>query len=300
MLKSVDVNYCGYKGISNAYILRAPNKETMIVDTGTPKQYPLILKALKDLNVKREEVTTILVTHFHLDHSGGASLLVKDFPNSTIYAHPLTLERICEPTAILKHMSIVLRARFTEEFGNNVFLIPEKRCKEMKDGESINFAGYTEVKTIYAPGHSSDHVVFYDKKDSVVFTGDAFGNQYGPLTRPVYSCPFMFDAHAISKTIERITTCGAKVAALSHIGYIENLEDFGKKANEWAQRIGDIAINSKCPRFEVYEEYAKAFGDDFMKNHVIRGHANTNAMGAETVHNFAYGLPDTRFKYLKR
>lgn len=297
-IKVVDANYCGFKGLSAVYLLRAPNKETMIVDTGTPKQYPLLLKALKEMDVKKEEVTTILLTHFHLDHSGGASLLSRDFPNSTIYAHPVTLERICEPTAILKHMSKVLLSRFKEEFGNNVHPIPENRCKEMKENETFNFAGYTDIQVLYTPGHSSDHVAFYNKKDSVVFTGDSFGNQYGPFTRPVYSCPFMFDAHAISKTIERITNCGAKVVAQSHIGYVTDLPDFGKKANEWAQRMGDIAIHSRYPRFEVYAEYAKAFGSDFMNDRVIRGHAHTNAMGVETVHNFVHGLPDERFQYL--
>lgn len=288
-IKWVDMRYCGYEKVSMAFILKSPSGETALVDTGTPNNYKILLKELQKQNVKRDDLTKIFLTHAHMDHSGNASLLARDFPNIKIYCHPTTLKRIADPKEIIKHMSKVLFARYANEFGDNVHPIPDKNLVEVKDSETISFANYTDIKVLYTPGHSSDHICFHHKTDKIVFTGDAFGNLYGNFTRPVYSCPFMFDSYQIKNSIHRIVNCGAETAAIAHFGYIKDLKSFGKKSYEWASKMGSIALSSKYPSLEVYGEYLKEFGSDFLSDHIIRGHYHTNRMGVTSVHQFVHG-----------
>ena len=88
-----------YRGSLQNYVIDT-GKEIILVDTGLPKGTPeespdenamiftgLDIKgyvdALEELGYKKENVTKILLTHKHSDHSG----CLKDFPNAKIYVN---------------------------------------------------------------------------------------------------------------------------------------------------------------------------------------------------------------------
>jgi len=58
-----------------SHIIR--DQKTIIVDTGNPGSVPKILDAMKKHCIAIEDVSSILVTHSHLDHSGSAAELQK-------------------------------------------------------------------------------------------------------------------------------------------------------------------------------------------------------------------------------
>jgi hydroxyacylglutathione hydrolase len=49
----------------------------IIVDTGNPGSAAKILAAMKKHQIDPEDVSLIMITHSHLDHSGGAAELQK-------------------------------------------------------------------------------------------------------------------------------------------------------------------------------------------------------------------------------
>jgi glyoxylase-like metal-dependent hydrolase (beta-lactamase superfamily II) len=51
------------------------DQKTIIVDTGNPGSAANILAAMKKHQIDPEDVSLILITHSHLDHSGGAAEL---------------------------------------------------------------------------------------------------------------------------------------------------------------------------------------------------------------------------------
>ena len=286
----IDINYLNHKNAACMYLLRAPNKETMLVDTPTPGQYENIKKQIEKMGIKKEEVTALFLTHFHFDHASSASLFMRDFPNLTVYGHPTTLCTISEPSWYRQHLKDYIKDKYDQEVGNRVFEIPENRCCELRDNQIVKFAKSFDIQVLYTPGHSVDHICYYNKNDSVVFTGDTFGTQYKDMCRSVYPCTYMFDSYEAEKSIKKVLSCGAKIGAQSHYGYIKNLEEFGKKSSEWAKRINDIAVNSKHPYLEFYYEYVKAFGDNFMDVWNIRGHYITSRLGLKTIHDFTHGI----------
>ena len=97
MLRSqlVDQHFCGVKELSALYLLIAKNGEAALIDSGTPRNFERIQKTISDFGVKKEQLTTILLTHAHLDHSGNIYNFTKNFDMSdtinTVLHHEIIL-----------------------------------------------------------------------------------------------------------------------------------------------------------------------------------------------------------------
>lgn len=85
------------------------------------------------------ETASILVTHRHSDHVGGAGVLS---------------ERLRAP----------VRAFFADDAG-------EAEVTALVDGEVVEFGGGA-LETIFSPGHAADHVSFWLPKENALFAGD--------------------------------------------------------------------------------------------------------------------------------
>ena len=72
----------GYPRSCNAFLVRLPGKN-ILVDTGFGRN---LFNNLKSLGVTPEQIDAVLITHFHVDHTGG---LLKDgqatFPKAELY-----------------------------------------------------------------------------------------------------------------------------------------------------------------------------------------------------------------------
>ena len=71
------------------------------MDTGTRFSVPYLLEALKARGLSPEQVRYLLVTHIHLDHSGGAAELLKHCPNATVIAHPRASRHLADPSRLV-------------------------------------------------------------------------------------------------------------------------------------------------------------------------------------------------------
>ena len=71
------------------------------IDTGITRSVPLLLKVLEEKGISREKVTHVIVTHIHLDHAGGAVVLMQQLPSaldplqeSIVAIHPRCIARL--------------------------------------------------------------------------------------------------------------------------------------------------------------------------------------------------------------
>jgi glyoxylase-like metal-dependent hydrolase (beta-lactamase superfamily II) len=62
-------------------------KGLTIIDTGTPGNAKKILAYVKKIGYQPSDVTTIVLTHFHMDHVGSVKDLKELLPNARVAVH---------------------------------------------------------------------------------------------------------------------------------------------------------------------------------------------------------------------
>ncbi|HHY22078.1 MAG TPA: MBL fold metallo-hydrolase, partial [Bacilli bacterium] len=90
----------GIPNRTGSYILQ--EDELTIIETGPSISIPYLIKGLEELNVRLEDVKYVIATHIHLDHSGGAGLLLEKCPNAKIVVHPKAARHVIDPPSLIQ------------------------------------------------------------------------------------------------------------------------------------------------------------------------------------------------------
>lgn len=141
----------------NCYVLWDETKEAAVIDPGC--FYEEEKQKLKQF-IESNELTVkhLLNTHLHLDHIFGNAFMLREFG--------------IKAEANQKDEFWIDKApNQSRMFG---FQLPEPLPplgKYLNEGDIITF-GNTELETIHVPGHSPGSLVFYNKKENCMFSGD--------------------------------------------------------------------------------------------------------------------------------
>jgi glyoxylase-like metal-dependent hydrolase (beta-lactamase superfamily II) len=69
----------------NVYLVENGDK-LILIDTGLPRSDKKIVKAIEDLGRKPADVSTIVITHFHVDHVGSLRKM-KELTGAKVAVH---------------------------------------------------------------------------------------------------------------------------------------------------------------------------------------------------------------------
>lgn len=116
----------------------------------------LLLKEIEKAGI--EELKYILCTHAHFDHIAGVGRLKGRFPEAKIAVG-------LEDSAALNDERLSLAAYFGSPF------YPCVADEELKNGDVVT-VGSLSFNIISAPGHTVGGVLYYEKEQGVLFTGD--------------------------------------------------------------------------------------------------------------------------------
>jgi glyoxylase-like metal-dependent hydrolase (beta-lactamase superfamily II) len=166
----VDVGLYDTQGYGSVYILDADRPA--LVDTGTGYSYEVVLDAMAEVGIEPTELETLCLTHVHLDHAGGASVLASECPNATVLVHESGAQFLREPAPIWSGTKSVVGDRI--EYYREPDPIPADRIRELADGDTVDLGDHV-FGVHRAPGHAFHQVVYYDHTTDGVFTGDAAG-----------------------------------------------------------------------------------------------------------------------------
>jgi glyoxylase-like metal-dependent hydrolase (beta-lactamase superfamily II) len=134
--------------VSNAYLFLGAR--IALVDCGSEDSQRDLLAALRQLEIKRERISLVVLTHEHAGHAGGASA----FPEALLVAHPLA-------AAKLRHGEEPLTKLHAAR-------APEI---ELSDGSAIRIGGFS-FDVLHAPGHTSGSICLYERSRAMIVTGD--------------------------------------------------------------------------------------------------------------------------------
>ena len=84
--------------------------EPCLVESGPGADGPVVLAALDALGVGSRDLAHIVVTHIHMDHAGGAGVLLRRFPIATLWVHERGRQHVLDPTRLIATGTFALSA----------------------------------------------------------------------------------------------------------------------------------------------------------------------------------------------
>jgi len=188
----------------NMYCLRDAQGATL-VDPGLPDEasWLVVQERLRQADLELRHVHTVLVTHSHPDHFGGAARLhaasgarviaheeFSVFGERPQLAHMEVSVEHLAPRAVLPSAPVAIPTSMRIPWGGDA---PTQRDRDrrnwermrkaaphgfvppithvVRDGDLLQLAGRA-FGVVHSPGHTSDHICFFDREAGTLLAGD--------------------------------------------------------------------------------------------------------------------------------
>ena len=224
---AIDTEYL--RPLQDASHLIIEGSRGAFVDTGSNDSVPLLLDGPRQQNLDVGDVDYVFLTHIHLDHAGGAGLLMQHLPNARCLVHPRGAPHMVNPERLIAGTIGVYGEERTREMYGEIIPIDESRVVVADDEAWFELAGRA-MQVLHTEGHARHHYVLNDPASRGVFTGDSFGISYrecdtanGEFIFPT-TTPASFDPDEAHRSIERIMACEPKQLYLTHYSRVRDLD----------------------------------------------------------------------------
>ena len=214
-MKSISVKIINQLKDNYSFVLYDDSGYASIID---PAESLPIIRFVKK---KRLKIKDIFITHHHSDHTSGIEGIVENFPQVNIYS----------PSSNIKNTRFVLGQNDEVETHINSF------------------------KIISVPGHTLDHIIYYDNQNKILFSGDTLfrlgcGRVFEGTLNQMYS-----SLQKINELEDRlIVYCGHEYS-LTNLNF---LESFSNKKNLYSnirQKINsELEHKERSVPFNLTEE----------------------------------------------
>lgn len=151
----------GFDRFINAWLVNG--ERTYLIDPGPTVTIPILTAVLQDLGIRR--LDAILLTHIHIDHSGGVGDLVAHFPNTKVVCHARAVEHLVDP-ARLWAGSVATLGDTARAYGP-IAPVPADQVV------AVEHLAAPGIEAILTPGHAVHHVSYLI--DGTLFAGEAPG-----------------------------------------------------------------------------------------------------------------------------
>ena len=224
----------------------------LLIDTGSP----LLLNDYIPIFMNKP-IDQVVLTHYHEDHAGGAKW-IQDHLSIPIYIHESSVQTCREPFHYPEYRKLAWGQ--TESFQANPL--------------PYSFSSRKETwETIHTPGHTQDHVSFYNHDRKALFSGDLY-----VLTRT----KVILAEEDITQTMASLKKTLAydfEVVYCSHAGYLPNgrkrLTDklhYLEEVEEKIIRLHESGMDAKSINMELFpKQYPITIVSDgeWDSNHIV-------------------------------
>jgi glyoxylase-like metal-dependent hydrolase (beta-lactamase superfamily II) len=179
----------------------------VLVDTGMPGNSRRILSYIRGtLGRDPSEIHTILLTHFHIDHTGNVAEL-KRVGNPRVAIHEgdapyLSGEKPMPAPKVQRSLIVRILRHFLR-------FTPVRADVILRDGDVIG--GLT---CIHTPGHTPGSSCFHDSRGRVIFVGDAIVTPGGAVHGPIEE--YSVDPARAGASVEKIANLDFDILLSGH------------------------------------------------------------------------------------
>jgi glyoxylase-like metal-dependent hydrolase (beta-lactamase superfamily II) len=221
-LSYCDLNFLGLPNTIATAILNAPGG-VALVDPGPSTCLESLELALQGEGIAWRDVTTILLTHIHLDHAGATGTIVGRHPRIEVFVHERGARHLTAPGQLVESASRYFGPVNMQRFWGEVVPVPRDRLRVLAGGETVD-AGGRPFEVVYTPGHAHHHVSYFDPSSGIAFVGDVAGMcvKGGPVVPP--TPPPDFDVELWMRSIEQIGALRPQTVLLTHFGPVETVQ----------------------------------------------------------------------------
>jgi len=218
----IDDEVYGVKGWGSVYLINEEGKA--LVDTGPATSAPLVLKGMEKVGVSPEDISYIISTHIHLDHSGGAGFLLKKMPQAQVVVHQRGAKHLIDPSRLVASM-VAVQGEETKRLFGEVVSVPQDRIRVVADGDTVDLGCEQVMKIIDAPGHAPHELCVLENKNNGIFTGDGGGMYLGEDISSPLTPPPSFDAEAYIATLEKMMEMEPSRLYVAHFGVVMKVKE---------------------------------------------------------------------------
>jgi len=210
----IDLEPAGIKNFVGCYVLIGEN--AAIMESGPASTVQNLLLGLEELGVELKEVEYVVVTHIHLDHSGGVGKLMKHLPNAKLLVHHRGARHMANPQNLWIKSSEALR-ELAKIYGKPEPLSQE-RIIAVSDGMTFDLGNDIRLKATETLGHASHHLAYYETQSNGVFTGDAVGVHLSKFNLVIPITPPPFHMEKAIASLKKLGELNTKFLYFTHFG----------------------------------------------------------------------------------
>ena len=272
-VQTIDLDFLGQKHAIASFLVEGP-EGYLLVETGPASVQENLEARLTELGVELDSIKHVLVSHIHLDHSGGAGHWAKR--GATVHVHEKGKRHLVDPSRLLSSAARIYQDQMDRLWGTTL-AIPDEQVMIHRN-DTFRLAGL-EFTALDTPGHAGHHLAY--QADGTIFTGDVAavrlpGSKFVSVPAP----PPEFHLESWLESIEKLKQARPSRFFLTHFGEVSDpiahLESLEKRLKQCVEFVGERlhedsetltrsyqewdrkqALEQGVPE-EVYEAYEKA------------------------------------------
>lgn len=245
----LDHHFRGSPGVIASYLVADADALTLI-ETGPASTMETLLAAIEQAGFDPAQIERIVVTHIHLDHAGGAGLLLRRLPRARLYVHPVGAPHMIDPSRLMASATRIYGDLMAPLWGE-MLRVPADRVVRLGNEDTVRTGGRL-LRAYDTPGHANHHLALHDAETGSVFTGDVAGvrldgiSHIRPPTPPPEFSPAKWHA-----SIATLRALSPRRLYLTHFGGYDDvawhLDEMLARVWFWAGWVGGRLATGETP-----------------------------------------------------
>jgi glyoxylase-like metal-dependent hydrolase (beta-lactamase superfamily II) len=260
-LSFVDLKFLGRAHAIATVVAQAPSGVALI-DPGPTSCLENLELGLATCGTRLADVTTILLTHIHLDHAGATGTILRRYPDIEVVVHERGAPHIIAPERLVESARRLWGAEMDRLWGE-VIPVPERNLRIVSGGEQLT-AGGREFDIAYTPGHASHHVSYFEAASGMAFVGDTAGVCIdGGYVLPPTPPPDI-DLELWRASVERIDRWRPGSLFMTHFGTVSDVRPHLAQLLEHLDVVGAL-VRASLSEPGTDEERSARFAEDLRR-----------------------------------